>query len=66
MIGALIGLLIGLADYGFIYKMVAAAKARNGGTIGAGMKIALFVTSVVAFTIVGWWVGTQLEAGNLL
>lgn len=66
MIGALVGFLIGAADYTILYRVVAAARARQGADVGPLLRGGLFVISVVAFTIVGYWVGAQLEAQGIL
>jgi hypothetical protein len=66
LIGGILGFLLGMADYGLILKIVANAKAKNGGTVAPALKVMLFITSAVAFAIVGAFVGHQLQSGGMI
>ncbi|GGD25814.1 hypothetical protein [Aureimonas glaciei] len=52
VIGAVVGLLIGIADF-----VVLGAAARNGGASRGGALRFIRLMSLVVFPIVGWFVG---------
>lgn len=66
LIGGILGFLLGMADYGLLLKIVANAKAKNGGEVGPALKIMLFITSAIAFAVVGAFVGHQLQQGGMI
>ena len=69
VIGAAIGLGLGILDYGIVAALLRRALARRRTTIAPArvdlLMKALFVANAVAFVAVGWWVGVSVAGTGL-
>lgn len=69
VIGAAVGIGVGLIDYGVIASLIRKALERRPGRINPRqadvlMKV-LFVANAVAFAVLGWWLGVTVAGTGL-
>ena len=69
VIGAAVGIGVGLIDYGVIASLIRKALERRPGLINPRqadvmMKV-LFVANAVAFGVLGWWLGVTVAGTGL-
>jgi len=69
VIGAAVGIGVGLIDYGVIASVIRRALERRPGRINPRyanvmMKV-LFVANAVAFAVLGWWLGVTVAGTGL-
>ncbi|WP_026783455.1 hypothetical protein [Pleomorphomonas koreensis] len=69
VIGAAVGIGVGLIDYGLIASLIRRALERRPGLLDPRradllMKV-LFVANAVAFAILGWWLGVTVAGTGL-
>jgi len=69
VVGAAVGVGVGLIDYGVIGSMIRRALERRPGWIGPRradllMKV-LFVANAAVFAALGWWLGVSVAGTGL-
>ena len=69
VVGAAVGICVGLVDYGLIASIVRRALERRPGLIEPRradllMKV-LFVVNAIVFAALGWWLGVSVAGTGL-